>query len=164
MVQLRQLREEDFPFIINVLDDWWGGRSMTSLLQRLFFTHFHSTSWVLVQDEKIIDFLVGFLSQSHPGEAYIHFVGLHPAYRKQGFGRMLYRHFFRQAHQQGCRTVRCITSPINRGSIAFHTRMGFQMVPSPHQTDDIPIHKDYDGPGKDRVLFVKQIQEEELSD
>ena len=36
---------------------------------------------------------VGFMSQSRPAEAYIHFVGVHPDERGHGLGRRLYEHF-----------------------------------------------------------------------
>ena len=34
-------------------------------------------------------FLAGFISQSRPGEAYIHFAGVDPAERVNGLGRLL---------------------------------------------------------------------------
>jgi hypothetical protein len=61
-----------------------------------------------------------------------------------------------QAHTRS--VVRCVTSPINAQSIAFHTRMGF--VPKPSATlneNGVPYIADYDGPGEDRVVFTKHI-------
>jgi len=83
-----------------------------------------------------------------PGLAYIHFVGVHPGKRGSGLGRALYERFFELARARGAREVHCITGPVNTGSIAFHTRMGF--APS----GPIP---DYDGPGDDRVTLKRKL-------
>ncbi len=48
-------------------------------------------------------------------------------------------------------------SPINLNSIAFHRRMGFKLEPTSERSGDIPIHGNYDGPGEDRVLFIKRL-------
>ncbi len=77
-MNIRNVRPSDYPPIITMLDDWWGGRKMSAMLPRLFFEHFCDTSFIIEGDEKIVAFLIGFLSQSRSDEAYIHFVGVHP--------------------------------------------------------------------------------------
>lgn len=57
----------------------------------------------------------------------------------------------------GCRMVRCVTSPVNTGSIAFHRAMGFDLVEGDAVSSDVPIHTAYDGPGEDRVVFRRAI-------
>ncbi|MDA8352349.1 MAG: GNAT family N-acetyltransferase [Firmicutes bacterium] len=156
-MRLRQLQPIDYDAIISVLNRWWGGRHVSDMLPKLFFNHFHPTSWVIEAENRPIAFLVGFISPGEPEESYIHFVGIHPEYRRQGLGRRLYQAFFQTASDHGCRRVRCLTSPINKRSIAFHRSLGFQLVPSQTVEEDLPIHKDYDGPGRDRVLFVKEL-------
>lgn len=44
--------------------------------------------------------------------------------------------------------MRCVTSPVNQGSVAFHKALGFEVE---------KLAEDYDGPGEDRVLFVKRL-------
>jgi ribosomal protein S18 acetylase RimI-like enzyme len=97
------------------------------------------------------------VSQSQPRQAYIHFVGIHPDHRKRGMGKRLYELFFETVRARGCDTVHCITAPINSGSIAFHRSMGFQIEKSDHVRDSLPFTTDYDGPGQDRVLFVRSL-------
>ncbi len=113
---------------------------MTHLLPRLFFDHFQTTSFIVEDDGSLAAFLVGFVSQSHPKEAYIHFVGVGPEYRQSGLARQLYEKFFA--------TVRCLTSPVNEASVAFHKRMGFS----------VSTGTDYAGPGQDRILFCKDLK------
>ena len=156
-MDIRPISERDHAPIIAVVNEWWGGRQMAGLLPRLFFAHFQDTSFVVEEDGQIIAFLIGFVSQSRPGQAYIHFVGIHPEQRKRGLGRQLYELFFKTVRARGCNSVRCITAPINSGSIAFHRRMGFQIEKSDRERDGVHYAADYDGPGQDRVLFVKTL-------
>lgn len=156
--KIRYISPADYSSIISVLDEWWGGRQMSKMLPKLFFTHFCDTSFVVELDCKLIGFLVGFLSQSNPAEAYIHFVGIHPDFRKQRVGSILYQQFFQTVQAFDRVQVRCITSPLNKGSIAYHLRMGFEAEPSEIQEDGVPYHLDYDGPGEHRVLFFKHLK------
>jgi ribosomal protein S18 acetylase RimI-like enzyme len=130
---------------------------MTDMLPRLFFVHFRSTSFVAETAGNVIGFLAGFVSQTHPGEAYIHFAGVHPEFRRKGVGHSLYCCFFKVVTGLERNVVRCVTSPVNRDSIAFHRRAGFTAEPGDTEEDGIPIRKNYDGPGQDRVLFVKHL-------
>jgi predicted GNAT superfamily acetyltransferase len=155
--QIRQLSTADYPFVISVIDQWWGGRPMADKLPRLFFEHFTDTSFAAERDGRLAGFLVGFFSQSRPGEAYIHFVGVDPAERGRGLGRLLYEAFFRAARARGCVLVRAVTSPVNRGSVAFHQRLGFRLEPGDAEVDGIPVSSGYDGPGSDRVRFLRAL-------
>ena len=112
---------------------------MRDMLPKLFFVHFSDTSLVAERDGELAGFLVGFLSQSEPEKAYVHFAGVDPGERHKGLGRELYGRFFALARAAGRRHVSCVTSPTNTGSVAFHRAIGFE--PGPPQAD-------YDGPAR----------------
>lgn len=154
---IRPLDPRDHALIISVVNDWWGGRNMRDMLPRLFFAHFCDTGFVASRGGQIAGFLIGFVSQCHPEEAYIHFAGVHPQHRSQGLGKMLYTRFFHEVSARGCQTVRCVTSPVNRGSIAFHLAMGFETEQA-EPGMPMPVAEDYDGPGEHRVLFRKTLR------
>lgn len=154
---IRQAESSDYQHIISVVDKWWGGRRMADMLPRLFFIHFRPTSFVAEQSNEIVGFITGFVSQTFPDEAYIHFVGIHPQFRKGGLARTLYERFFVTVRNRGCRIVRCVTSPINKNSIAFHLQMGFSVKESEKIRDGIPVIEGYDGIGEDRVVFYKSL-------
>ena len=156
-MQIRSIQPSDYDPIIAVVDAWWGGRQMAAMLPRLFFRHFRETSFVAEQNSDRVGFLIGFLSDTYPDEAYIHFVGVHPDHRKTGIGRTLYDSFFQKIRQKERKVIRSVTSPINLNSIAFHRRMGFKLEASSDQSGAVPIHRNYDGPGEDRVLFIKKL-------
>ena len=156
-VQIRPLSPSDYRPVVSVIDGWWGGRHMADMLPHLFFEHFTDTSFAAERDGELVGFLVGFLSQSRPGEAYIHFVGVHPAERGGGLGRDLYEHFFAAVRARGAHLARAVTSPVNRGSVSFHQRMGFAIEPGDREADGIPVTSGYDGDGQDRVRFVRHL-------
>jgi ribosomal protein S18 acetylase RimI-like enzyme len=147
--QIRHATPSDYGRVIQHVNAWWGGREMAAMLPKLFFLHFEGTSFVAEDEEgKLVAFLIGFLSQTDSEEAYIHFVGVAPELRGSGIGRELYERFFTAVGEQGRTLVRCVTSPVNEGSVAFHESLGFVAEST------VP---DYDGPGEDRVLFVKHV-------
>jgi predicted GNAT superfamily acetyltransferase len=145
---VRPARPEDYDPIIAVVDDWWG-RPVSAGLSRVFLDHFFATSLIAEHDAELAGFLIGFGSPSKPQEAYIHYAGVAPAWRRTGLARRLYEQFFDRARHDGRTIVKAITSPVNRASIAFHQAMGF--------TTSAPI-ADYDGPTRDRVVFVRELR------
>jgi GNAT superfamily N-acetyltransferase len=159
----RHLAVEDHLPALAAVGPWWGGlkgdagaAERALLLPRLYFQHFTTTSFLVEHDGsgdtggsggnegEIAAFLIGFLSQTDPETAYVHFTGVAPKLHGQGLGRALYLAFFKLARSHGRRYVHCVTSPENTASQAFHTRIGFTAS---------AVKPDYDGPGFDRVTF-----------
>jgi len=155
---VRHAEPSDFQPVIAVVDEWWGGRRMADMLPKLFFLHFRNTSFIAEHNGEVVGFVIGFVSQTFPAEAYIHFVGVHPEFRKAGLAQVLYEKFFAAVEMLGCHTVRCVTSPVNKGSISFHYSMGFSAENTGKTVDGIPIAENYDGKGEDRVLFSKTLK------
>lgn len=106
---------------------------------------------------EIVGFLIVFLSQTHSNEAYIHFVGVHPEYRKHNIGKKLYNKFFYEVKQNGRKIIRCVTSPVNKVSIDYHTKIGFEIEKGDKTIDGVSVNSNYGGPNQDRVLFVKEL-------
>jgi ribosomal protein S18 acetylase RimI-like enzyme len=148
-VTIRHAQPSDYGRVIGRVNAWWGGRDMAPMLPKLFFLHFEGTSFVAErEDGQLAGFLVGFVSQTDPSEAYIHFVGVDPAARESGLGRELYERFFAAVRARGCSVVRCVTSPGNADAVAFHQALGFEVERTV---------ADYDGPGEDRTLLVRGL-------
>jgi ribosomal protein S18 acetylase RimI-like enzyme len=164
---VRHPRADDHARVQAVLGQWWGdfggeagARERAALLPRLFFEHFTDTSYLIEDgDRRLVAFLIGFLSPSRPGTAYVHFVGVDPATQRAGLGRWLYARFSAAATARGAREVRCITSPGNRNSIAFHSWLGFRIEPGDRTLDGIRVHGDHDGPGLHRVIFTRPVDD-----
>ncbi|OEH94251.1 GNAT family N-acetyltransferase [Bacillus solimangrovi] len=156
-MNIRTAKSTDYEVISPVINEWWGGRQMAQMLPKLFFVHFNNTSFIAEKDGKVVGFLIGFLSQTYADDAYIHFVGVHPEHRKHNVGKRLYTEFFNVVKEYERKFVRAITSPVNQGSIAYHTKMGFEIVKGDREVNGVSVHTNYDGLGQDRVLFVKEM-------
>jgi len=153
---IRNINEDDYGFIIEKLNEWWSGRNMADMLPRLFFIHFQDSSFIFEEAGKIAGFLVGFISNTYKDTGYIHFIGVDPKFRKHKVATNLYKRFIEYCLDHGVSNIKCVTSPINAGSIKFHQRMGFKA--SSYDSDGYPLAiKSYDGPGGDRVLFNLKI-------
>ena len=154
---IRNSEPSDHHRIINVLKDWWSGRDLTGMLQKLFLIHFCNTSFIIERDDELVGFLIGFLSQSNTDEGYIHFAGVHPDYRGMGIGEYLYEQFYKVCKENKRNIIRACTSPVNKGSIEFHKRIGFQIGQGNAKVDGIPVTLDYNKPKDPKVLFKKRI-------
>jgi ribosomal protein S18 acetylase RimI-like enzyme len=140
---IRPLEPSDYGRVIGVVDAWWGGRPMASMLPKLFFVHFADTSFAAEEGGELAGFLCGLRSQTFADEAYVHFVGVDPALRGRGVARSLYEAFFAAAVPRSI--VRAVTSPVNEASVAFHRAIGFEVE---------RVDESYDGRGEARVLLV----------
>ncbi|MEW6399938.1 MAG: GNAT family N-acetyltransferase, partial [Bacillota bacterium] len=126
--EIRQLEPGDYAAVSEAIAGWldvsWAGQVAPG-----HFLHFADTGFVAEEDGKLIGFLLGFVSQSRPGEAYIHLAGVHPTRRGSGVGRRLYETFFAAVEERGCHTVSAITGPLGPESLAFHRSLGFEVIP-----------------------------------
>ncbi len=159
-VILRRPVEADHARMVEVIDEWWGGRPLRALLPRLWLQHFTGTSWIAEEaDGRLRGFLVGFVSADDPTTGYVHLIASDPNRRKRGIGRALYERAFADLAAHGAVRVRAITWPGNRVSVGFHRAMGFR-IDDGAGTQPIygtPAYPDYDGPGEDRVVFVRDL-------
>ena len=149
-IDLRAVRPGDYEYVIERVDEWWGGRSMKAMIPRLFFEHFPSMTIIAESSGRNgapAGFLCGFQSEADPRCGYIHFVGVDPDLRGREIGRSLYQWFFARASALGCLHVQCVTSPMNTGSAAFHAAMGFTAE----------LVENYDGPGESRLKLTRSI-------
>lgn len=147
-VFMRAAEPADYDAIARVVDGWWG-RPVLGSLPRLFLDLFHRTSLVVDGESGPDAFLVGILSPSEPRRAYIHFVGVSPAVRGRGYGRLLYEEFFRLASADGRSVVSAVTAAANAGSVAFHRALGFAVTG--------PV-ADYNGPARSMIVFERDLE------
>ena len=154
---IRKGEPTDHDSIVSVMKNWWDGRDLTAMLPKLFLNHFHDTVLIVEKENVLIGFLIGLLSQSYKDEAYIHFVGIHPKFRKKGLAKLLYEHFFDICRKHNRTAVSACTSPENKGSVEFHKKMGFQFESGNGEIDGIPVTLDYNREGDHKVLLKRRV-------
>jgi len=156
-ITIRNAQPSDHDHIICALQNWWGERDLTAMLPRLFLKHFNDTSLIIENKDQMIGFLIGFMSPALKHEAYVHFMGVHPDFRKKGVGKTLYERFFDICRKNGRTVIRACTSPVNKGSVGFHRSIGFQIESGDDEIDGIPVTRDYNRAGDHKVLFTRFI-------
>lgn len=151
---LRTATPADHAPILEVMPGWWGGRDFRALVPSLFLEHFAGTSLVAeTGDGQLAGFLIGFVSQDHPDEAYVHMIGVDPARRGEGLGRSLHDRFAGIVRERGVRRVRCVTSTVNTLSVAFHTSIGFVVT----GTDAPLVARGLEADVSGHVLMCREI-------
>ncbi|CAG7648594.1 putative protein YqjY [Paenibacillus solanacearum] len=154
---IRHMEPEDCGAIIAVAAHWWGSSYTSDMFSSWYIRHFRDTCLVAEEEGRMVGFLMGFWSQTLPDEAYIRIVMVDPAARGQGIGRALYEKLFEQAIASGRTTVRCVTAPWKKDSIAFHTKLGFRIEPQQQELEGVPVCLNYDGRGGQRVMFARRL-------
>lgn len=153
MSTLRTATPADHARILDVMPAWWGGRDLRALVPSLFLEHFAGTSLVAEADGELAGFLIGFVSQDRPDEAYVHMIGVDPARRGDGLGRRLHDEFADLVRERGVRRIRCVTSTVNTASVAFHTSIGFVVTGTAVPVEARGLEADADG----HVLMCREI-------
>jgi ribosomal protein S18 acetylase RimI-like enzyme len=154
---------DDWERVMAVLPSWWDGRDLRALLPKVFFEHFRGTSLLVEHEDALVAFLVGFFCGDHQDEAYVHFAGVAPEWRRVGLGSDLYRRFFALARANGRSVVRAVTAPVNTGAVAFHTELGFSLLPGDDEGDRVPVTPDQGLHGRRLVRFQLSLEPEVLS-
>lgn len=80
---------------------------------------------------KIVGFLLGFISQVDPSEAYLHYLFVDPEHRRLKIGSRLTAAFLDAVRRAGCRRVWLITS--NPDNVRFYEKLGFAVGTPPER-------------------------------
>ena len=124
---------------------YWGDRDLRDLHLLALVQEFGETCLVARSDDGILGYLIGFVTPG--GTGYVHLIATRDDARGIGLGRELYAAFTEAARRQGAVRLKAITSLGNKGSVAFHRSLGFE----------VRVEEDYNGPGEDRVVFGRAI-------
>ncbi len=154
-MEILQCTKSDFDQILTDIVDFWDSSRTLGLHHPTLIYEFGNTSFVVKENDKVIAYLFGFLSQTESA-GYIHLIGVRKNYRGNGYGKLLYNNFEAIAKQHGCSKLKAITIPGNQTSILFHKNIGMKLL-GEKNVEGIEIIKDYSGPGLDRVVFNKDI-------
>jgi len=160
-VTIRHAREADFVRCVEIAHKAWPSFRERESIYHLFCKFFSNTSLICEVDHSTVAFLLGFLSQVDPIEAYIHLVAVDPAFQRMRIAQRLYAHFFKVVREHGVRVVRLIVNPDNDVSLRFHRKLGFR--PDLHhptiEIDGVTAAKDYNGEGIHMVPFRLELDE-----
>ena len=145
----------DFLQILAEIEDFWGGTRTLPYHHPMFVNEFGNTSFVIKNNENVLAYLFGFISQTEQ-TGYVHLIGVRQSHQNKGLGKQLYRHFIGYLKNIGIQNLKAITTPTNEKSIKFHLSIGMQMTGIENE-NGIKVIKDYSGSGQDRVVFRMKL-------
>ncbi len=152
---------DDWERVMAVMPAWWDGRDLRAMLPRIFFEHFRGTSLLVEHEDRLVALPRRLLLRRPPRR------GLRALRRRRprrggapASARDLYRRFFALARADGRTAVRAVTAPVNTGSIAFHTALGFSILPGDDEIDGVPVTTDH-GPHGDHLVRFQLLLEPE---
>jgi GNAT superfamily N-acetyltransferase len=152
--------EADYDTLITVVDEWWAGRPVRRLLPRLWLRHFAVWSWLARADgDRLVGFAVGFPSPGLPGTVALHLLGVDPNRRRRGIGRGLALRLADGAAAAGADRIETVIPTGDPVALAFLRAVRYAVVADPglRPIHGVPAHADYDGPGEDRILLVRDL-------
>lgn len=159
--QIQSIKEDDFLAIAETALKCPPMATERNSIYHIFAKFFNNTSLIVkTKDDTIVGFILGFISQINPQDAYIHLLCVIPSYRKNGLARALLREFLDIVTRKGCSRVYLITGPKNNVAIAFYKSMGFKPAVKGDKIEinGIDAVKDYNGPGDHKVVFCKSLK------
>ncbi|MCD1294567.1 N-acetyltransferase [Methanocella sp. CWC-04] len=156
---VRNAFEYDFLEVTNKSREWGDLVIEREGVYHILMAHFRKTCFIAEDRGKMIGYLLGFRSQVNPDQAFLHLIQVDPAMRGHGIGKRLFKQFQAEVKKMGCTEIHTIARPENKVGMGFHKGMGFEIVKPENSIDiqGVPAAKDYNGPGKHMVLFVKKI-------
>jgi len=161
-LDIRNVVADDFMGIARLAENCEPMSTMPNAVYHLFTRHFKKTSFVVEDNvkNKILGFLLGFISQDNPDESYIHLLCLDSDLRGNGVGKTLINLFADTVSERGCKKIMLVTKPHNKISINFYCKMGFKSHSSDRTIEYGGLHvcKGYDGPNQDKIIFIKQLR------
>ncbi|MFQ5851297.1 MAG: GNAT family N-acetyltransferase [Candidatus Binatia bacterium] len=131
-IHLRNLDKTDLGSIVNIEErvtgvarsDYWEKRIEVAEAIRP-----HWASLVAEMDNRVVGFILGRAGELEfglPGTvAWIEIIGVDPAYRGQGIGRVLLERFTESAEDHGIRTIFTLVEHNNAEMERFFNRLGF---------------------------------------
>lgn len=158
--KIRNTFEEDFVNIAELAEECSPMETERNSIYHIFTKFFKGTSFVAeLTSGEIAGFVLGFISQENPEEAYIHLLCVDPRMRGRNIGRKMVDVFIDAVASKGCKKINLITKPINWNSISFYRKLGFLEEKSGETMNVLGTTaiKNYNGIGQHMVVFYKLI-------
>ncbi len=162
-LKIRNAQEEDFIAIAELAEDCSPMETERNSIYHIFTKFFKSTSLVAeLPSGEMAGFLLGFISQENPEEAYIHLLGIDSKFRRRGIGKELIEKYLDILTLKGCKKVSLITKPINWNSISFYRKLGFLEDKSQDTINIMGVTaiRNYNGMGEHMAVFYKLLENE----
>jgi len=171
MINIRPVREDDFLILKTDHADFWRREDnpdpapeQTGGIYHLFTRHFQDTCFVAEADGQVIGYLLGLISPTRQGEAYIHNLAVRRRWRGQGIGRLLYYTFRKTVYARGARRISLLVRPSNKRGLSFYLGLGMHPVTEGATLrDGLWVQVGFHGGDEDRIIMVEELPPPQIS-
>jgi GNAT superfamily N-acetyltransferase len=156
---VRNAFPDDFLEIANKSKEWADLVIERESIYHILTEHFRGTCFIAEDRGEMIGYLLGLRSQARPEEALVHLVQVAPSLRGNGVGRRMFNQFQAAVKGMGCTRIVTHSRPENNDCNRFYRAMGLDVMDSKDaiEVNGLRAIKDYNGPGKHRVRWHKDI-------
>jgi phosphinothricin acetyltransferase len=134
-VEIRELREEDWPAVREIFEQGIAGRNATFETEAPSWEAWDRSQldghrWVAVEQGRVVGWVAAHPVSSRPCYAGVveHSVYVHDDSQGKGIGRALLERLFASTEAAGIWTIQTGIFPENEASIVLHRKTGFRVV------------------------------------
>jgi phosphinothricin acetyltransferase len=134
-VEIRELREEDWPAVREIFEQGIAGRNATFETEAPTWDAWNRSQldgqrYVAVERGRVVGWVAAHLVSSRPCYRGVveHSVYVHHGSQGKGIGRALLERLFESTEAAGIWTIQTGVFPENEASLALHTNCGFRVV------------------------------------
>jgi L-amino acid N-acyltransferase YncA len=134
-VEIRELREEDWPAVREIFEQGIAGRNATFETEAPDWEAWDRSQldghrWVAVEQGRVVGWVAAHAVSSRPCYTGVveHSVYVHDDWQGKGIGRALLERLFETTEAAGIWTIQTGIFPENEASLALHRKAGFRVV------------------------------------
>ena len=155
---VRNAFPNDFRAVADKSKEWAELTIEQESIYHIMLEHFRNMCFIAEDRGEIIGYLLGSRSHSDPDVAFIQCILVSPRLRGNGVGRRLFNQYQTAIKSMGCKKIMALGETENRNCAAFYEAMGFRISDgNTLETDDVKALKNHGRPGKNAVIWTKEI-------
>jgi phosphoribosylamine--glycine ligase len=165
-IQFRTAKETEFMEVRQFVSDCPPLEAYPDHVYKILLRYFGNSCLVVHWRERIIGFVLGFISQTHtPVTYFLWQIGVAPYMQGSGLGKQMLEEVENIARTLGCHKMQLTVDPTNQPSQKLFEKNGYSNISTDEGvTVEVlgnPAVKDYYKPGRHFMLFEKSIGGEE---
>ena len=156
MINIRNPKESEFEKIYNFVSRCKPLESYGDHFYRIMLRYFNNTCLIAEEENNILGFILGVISQTDPKSYFLWQIGVNPEVQGQGIGRKMLEHIEIELKRKNINRIELTIDPENKASQKLFEKNGYSIISKPQEetfvVQDRTALRDYYG--KDRHFFM----------
>ena len=160
-IHIREAYEDEFLQVYNLVSISPPLERYFQHFYRIMLRYFSSTCFVAEFEEKLVGWLMGFISQNNPDTYFLWQIGVHPDMQGRGLGGLLLDAVEKKVIELGCSRIEVTIDPENTSSEKLFLINGYNNISSSIGSTTLinkrKAVKDYYSPERHFMVFEKKL-------